>query len=409
MIDLGNWPEMRRALTVRDIGRVFRLLADSGMQQRRIADLVGMSQSEVSEILSGRQVMAYDVLLRVANGLEVPHGAMGLSYGEDGPPPVDDDEVTEEMKRRALLAVGTTALLGAPILGQVLELPTRPPTPTPLPSRLAASDVEVMTNLTAGLRGVAREYGGCADVVTATARRSLAFLSVPATDEVSAGMRLAIGELHTLAGWCCVDSGYHDAARAHFAKAMELGDLSGAFRHSGIQMCDGGHYDDGLKAFQLALMKDPDDPWLHLETAKPYAELGDHRAALAAVARARQVPQTDPFDVADMEFVTGRVYERLGKLDQAQSFIMSAVGKWGRLPDAKRDRVEADIALAALHVRAGASDGPMLAVRAIQGVMPLRSVRARSKLVRLTKELDVRGGSTYSDLARQARTVQQLV
>jgi hypothetical protein len=38
------------------------------------------------------------------------------------------DEVTEDMRRRALLAAATTALFGAPILGEVLELPERPNT-----------------------------------------------------------------------------------------------------------------------------------------------------------------------------------------------------------------------------------------------------------------------------------------
>ena len=60
MIDFEN-RDMWRALVERDISRVFQLLVDSGMAQRKVAELVGMSQSEVSEILSGRRVMAYDV------------------------------------------------------------------------------------------------------------------------------------------------------------------------------------------------------------------------------------------------------------------------------------------------------------------------------------------------------------
>ena len=44
--------------------------------------MTGQSQSEVSEILKGRQVMAYDVLTRIADGLGVPRGYMGLAYDE---------------------------------------------------------------------------------------------------------------------------------------------------------------------------------------------------------------------------------------------------------------------------------------------------------------------------------------
>ena len=331
---------------------------------------------------------------------------MGLSYGEHEPGPAE--EVDEAVRRRALFGVASVALFGAPVLGEVLELPVRPATPTPLPSRLVASDVEVMRNLTAGLRGVARQYGGCADVVTGTARRSLALLSVPATDQVGAGMRRAVGELHTLAGWCCVDSGLADAAGAHFAKAMQLGDLSAALRHAGIQMCDEGAYNDGLKAFQLALVN-ADDPWLHLETALPLAAMGQPQAAMSAAAKGCEGPPVDGFDAADMDYSISRVYHRLGDLDRAEALAASSVGKWSKVPDAKRDRVEADIALAAIHIEEGTYYGPTLASRAIDSVMPLRSVRSRAKLMWLIRALETRGGSTCDDLARQARLVYQRV
>jgi transcriptional regulator with XRE-family HTH domain len=75
---------MRVALARRDIGRVFRLLHRVGMSQRAIAAHTGQKQSEVSEILDGRQVVAYDVLVRIAAGLDVPRGQMGLAYTEHG-------------------------------------------------------------------------------------------------------------------------------------------------------------------------------------------------------------------------------------------------------------------------------------------------------------------------------------
>jgi len=70
---------MRKALAVRDIGTVYRLLQRFGMSQRRIAALVDQSQSDVSEIIGGRRaVVSYDVLVRIADGLGVPRGWMGL-------------------------------------------------------------------------------------------------------------------------------------------------------------------------------------------------------------------------------------------------------------------------------------------------------------------------------------------
>src|SRR5262245_4319233 len=82
IIEPAVWeqPEMRRALAIRDISAVYRGLRDVGISQRQIAALTGQSQSEVSEIHNGRQVMTYDVLVRIAEGLGIPRELMGLSW-----------------------------------------------------------------------------------------------------------------------------------------------------------------------------------------------------------------------------------------------------------------------------------------------------------------------------------------
>src|SRR3712207_4843542 len=65
--------DMRRILAEHDIGALFRVLRDdAGLTQRTIAELTGMQQSEVCEILTGRKVMAYDVLVRIVEGLGIP-------------------------------------------------------------------------------------------------------------------------------------------------------------------------------------------------------------------------------------------------------------------------------------------------------------------------------------------------
>jgi transcriptional regulator with XRE-family HTH domain len=73
-------PDMRAALAERDIATVFRILNTHGMSQREIAAMTGQSQSEISEIIAGRRVNAYDVFTRVADGLGIPRGYMGLAY-----------------------------------------------------------------------------------------------------------------------------------------------------------------------------------------------------------------------------------------------------------------------------------------------------------------------------------------
>src|ERR1700742_5294348 len=115
---------MRDALSGRDVSQIYRLLRRKGVSQRQIAALTGQSQSEVSEILKGRQVMAYDVLARIADGLGIPRGYMGLAYDEAtatsvvGPP---DDALAEEdesVKRRRLLSHGAAMLFGTTVLGE---------------------------------------------------------------------------------------------------------------------------------------------------------------------------------------------------------------------------------------------------------------------------------------------------
>jgi transcriptional regulator with XRE-family HTH domain len=109
--------DMHAAIAGRDITTVYRLLSEAGIPQRTIAAATGQSQSEVSEILlKGRQVMAYDVLVRICTGLGIPRGMMGLAYDEDIEPVVEPGEVgevDENMKRRALLTLGSAGRPGA--------------------------------------------------------------------------------------------------------------------------------------------------------------------------------------------------------------------------------------------------------------------------------------------------------
>lgn len=79
-------------LETRDIAGLFYRLQRRGTPQRKIAQLTGQQQSEISEILAGRQVNSYEVLLRIAVGLGIPRGRMGLGYQLRTPPPGDDTE-----------------------------------------------------------------------------------------------------------------------------------------------------------------------------------------------------------------------------------------------------------------------------------------------------------------------------
>jgi len=142
-----------RTEPTRDISRVYKLLTGAGVSQHRIGRLTGQSQSEVSEILHGRRVMGYGVLVRIADGLGVSRGEMGLAYDEDLQPS-DPEDVDEDVKRRRFLAAGSLATVGHVVLGDPLELPA--PTTLLLPARLGVADVSDVQHAIAALRARGR-------------------------------------------------------------------------------------------------------------------------------------------------------------------------------------------------------------------------------------------------------------
>lgn len=88
--DLWVRPDMMELLCVRDVAGVYRFLQARGVSQRCIAAHTQQSQSEVSEILAGRRVESYTVLARIAEGLGIPRGLMGLAFaGRPDPDGVD--------------------------------------------------------------------------------------------------------------------------------------------------------------------------------------------------------------------------------------------------------------------------------------------------------------------------------
>ena len=423
-------PAMRRVLAARDISAVFRALADAGITQRRIAELTAMGQSEVSEVLGGRRVMAYDVLVRIANGLGVPPGWMGLAYDErthyayaGGVPVADPWEwVDEDMRCRDFLAAASMALWGHPVLGELLELPSRPETPTPLPSRLGAADVDAIRALTDKMRLLARQYGGQAETVSAVANRSMQLASVPAAEPVRRSLGSALAELHTEAGFCCYDSGMREQAEHYFRRALDLGAQAGdgyqvayALRNAGIAFSEWGHPNDALKLFQMGQVRIPaaagDDrapalnAWLHGESAVAHARMGNPGGARSELDRARDGWEPpSAFDRADMDFLAAWVMVRLGNLDVADSLLASSLRCWSQSSD-RRDTVKAEISLAALHVETGERDGLPLAQQAIRNVAELQSVRARDRLAPLADALAARPGTEARELAEHARRV----
>ncbi|MPZ64949.1 MAG: helix-turn-helix domain-containing protein [Pseudonocardiaceae bacterium] len=423
--------DVRTALARHDITTAYRLLIESGIPQREIAQATGQSQSEVSDIRAGRRVLGYDVLVRIADGLGVERGLMGLGWGPTGrydeararaAGELGAEEVTEAVKRRNfVMAVAGAVTWGHPVLRELLDAPSNAPAPV-LPTKLAASDVTALRDLTATMRTLARQYGGQADAIGTTARNYTRLLTVPGTDAVKAQLGSALAELHTVAGWAYHDVMAPDAARAHFGRAMELGRCARdsyatcyAVRHAGIAMNEADAPNDGLKLFQLAQAKLTDLPtgdptvtvlgaWLHMESAISFARMNRSTDARYELTRARDGWEPpDVFDAADADYATAWVHNQLGNLDTAAAFAKSSLGTWSKTDD-RRDAVEARILLATIHAQTGEPDTAKLADKAIAEVSELPSARPRTMLAPLGQALAQRG---QHDLAHRARAVAQ--
>jgi len=423
-------PDVRAALAARDVGAVYRLLGKAGVTQRQIAQLTHQSQSEVSAIRQGRQVRDVWVLERIADGLGVPRAWMHLGYGEEKPGASSAQE-DEEMKRRALLAATTTAALGQVVagLGEFAEVAL--PRGESLPSRLGMVHVHTVQAVTERLHGVARYYGGQADLFGTAAKLYTRWMQVPATEAVKARLAAALAELHTEAGWCCHDSGLDGTG--HFTRAVRLaataGDAYGianAAWYAGVTLIHKGHPNDALKEFQLGQIRlgglapgtstpatrRTDDPRipplaarLSRQSARTYALLNRPDQAQRYLTKAHNewAPQ-DAVERAGRDFETAVIQLDLHRLDTAEQFAASAVHTYGE--GYRLGRVWAELLLAEVHVRAGEPRGLTLAHHAIEEVSTSQSVAARQqRLMPLVAALQARPSSDNQELARIAHKI----
>lgn len=422
--------KMRRALAGRDIGGVYRLLKAAGVSQREIARRTGQSQSEVSEILAGRQVRDVRVLERIADGLDIPRELVGLAGAGS---PFGEVVSEEDVKRRYathLLAMGAIAAFGGPVRGigeLAVGLPV-PAMPTELPSRVGTTDVATIRGYTDHLLTQARRYGGQAGAGHALAEWADQWLAADATNKTHRALLGELSELHTVAGYCCSDSGAVEAAYHHFGRGVELATDAGdgyraanALRHAAM-MIDRYEPNNALKLIQLGQLRlgdaPRDDPrvreltaWLHVGSAFALANLD--RADLSSVkdqARsdlARSRDGWEPPDAhaqADMDLITAMTLIHMGQLDTAEAAAVTAARVFRQGTD-RREGVIADTTVAQLHVQTGEPDGLRLAATAIDGVAELRSAHARQLVVPLAAALEARPGGEARELAGHARRV----
>ncbi|GGM65812.1 XRE family transcriptional regulator [Longimycelium tulufanense] len=348
---LWRAPEMRAALARRDIARVYQLLQRRGVTQRNIALLTQQSPSEVSEILAGRQVTSYDVLIRIADGLGVPRGYLGLAYAEDddlapprvtSPPGPGAGEVEDDdMQRRRFfsLALGFAAGVGIDAsTGTALATPT---SETPVPNRVGRAELEQLRSTARMLAALDKQYGArtIRDAVLAAMHYAERLLEAARGEEVERGLLAVLTDLRNLAGWTSHDLGLNREAHGLLTEALASARAAGdpvravsALNHIGCVHLGEAAPNEALKYFQLGHLPASESRsgrasallWGH--QAKAYADMAMPRAAVDALARAEAAfhgrdrdsdrPGPPLLDASGLDNLAGRVYAMLALHDR---------------------------------------------------------------------------------------------
>lgn len=441
----GVWEQrdMRAALARRDLTTVYRRLQCVGISQRRIAALTGQSSSEVYEILNGRRVMAYDVLARIADGLGVPRGYLGLAYDESTETAVQlvaassFTRLDEREEVRQLLSRAANVTMGAAVEDTAKWWQSVDRQPTPVPARIGLSDVEQVESITGAMRALDYRYGGgaCRDAVVAQVAWAQQLLTAESSDAVMHRLQLAVADLHLQAGWTSFDVGLYTPARRHLARALELARAANdASLTAKLLYCMGrlhlhrNFFRDGLRFFQLGQIAAQDSSCeltvalLCANEAWAYALLGDTAQAFKSIGRAHdEFTRADHgaapawvrfFGTADHYASAGVMYASLpeatsAQLDQSVELLNRSLTERG--PDMTRSRVFELTALATAYLRTGDRDCGVRAGReAVELAGTVRSVRTLDRLEPLQVAASEHGNhdSDLADLAERIATLR---
>lgn len=410
---------MAEACTSRDISAIFRLLVEGGMTQHQIALLVHMSQSEVWNILHDqRQVQGYDVLVRIADGLGIPRGRMGLAYEE----PREEPEVDEDVERRKLLALAGAIMFGVPVFGEPEPLAVRRVLLDP-PRRVGMSDVRMYEQTMVELQALQRQVGGLAtrEPLAATAKAGEQLLAAEATPEVHRRLRYLVSDAHRRAGWAAGDVGLVDDYRAHMHAALDF--AAGDPDRVAQVLCTAGAIEKSLGGSEFALKllqvgqvaaAQSVDPQVRAvlggETVAGYVTAGRADLAKKELVTARSL-----FADADItkslpgfaaygngHGVLASAELKLGNFEAARTEILHALRKRPK-DDAWCNALDT-IILATTNMRAGeVREGVQDTQRAIVLVGRVGSHQLQQRMRPLADELDKRRDSTCRDLARAVR------
>lgn len=326
---------LRECLAVHDIRSLFLFLRTRGHSVRAIARLCGMSESRVREIRDGRrQVTTHDVLVRIADGLGIERGLLGVG-----------SHVRSDLAARRTRLVdpatspGYVGSLAALAVGPVpVEL-------TGFADATASDTIQVPAVVTAGhvdlVRAVRDEHrlldathggGACRDsAVNYLAWAGGMLASRFESEQIEADLKAALSDMYQVAGWASHDLGDHAAARRYLTSGLvlarqidELPLIAGGFYRLGRVSIHQGRAQEALRLWQLGQIVAQDSgnlaavAVLHANEAWAYAMLGAADRVSDALARARdELGRVDEstvpawarfFTVTDLDGISGVIY-----------------------------------------------------------------------------------------------------
>jgi tetratricopeptide (TPR) repeat protein len=297
---------------------------------------------------------------------------------------------------------------------------------------ITAADVAQVETLAETWRSQDYRYGGgsCRETIVDYLASGAFLLATPATEPVQAALRVALADLHNLAGWTCFDSGHLGAAHAHLRSALELASegrnealVANIHYRIGRVHLHHGALTDALAQFRLGEDAARECGSLHavalmnINQAWTSAEMGQAAEALMLLDNGRrmfaQADRTDPppwaafFTDTDLTAMIGMVYATLARLVDvryARSAIPALSEALAAYPDGMvRSRAFSLISLATCHLLAGDADQANTVLDSVLDMSTtLRSVRPRDRMRPLKAEADRRpDNAILRDLAER--------
>ncbi|MBW4716913.1 tetratricopeptide repeat protein [Saccharothrix obliqua] len=295
-----------------------------------------------------------------------------------------------------------------------------------VPARIGAGDVARLEAETERLRGLDYRLGGgsCRDQVIVTAAWHDRWLRSAAGARVRLRLRVALADVHNLAGWTCFDTGREQDAARHWERALALAvdaghqDLVANIHYrSGRLRLHGGRRREALEDFRRGLVAARRAGSYHAiavlraNEAWAHAGMGDRGMAVIRLRQAHEdfarsagtpVPGWARFfDATDLSALTGLVHTELARTaDPGHTAIAIpalTAAILGYPDDMVRSRALSLVALAANHlVDRDFAHAAAVGGRAIAAAADVSSIRVADRLQPLRHLADRHRGDPHA-------------